>query len=182
MGRSVRFFVFALLVVTTGARMAAQSHGEGTPAGKKEGAHGAPASTKEAHGAPASPKEAPHRATPAKKASPLGTPAHKDEAPRAPAPAATARAVASAFADAQARRRQVAQAQRNRQLPVPVEKRWGLVWQTPNQRVALVWPPTHSYPLSWADTSETPVAPDPVTVPAPVVRAGANPKAAAGRR
>jgi hypothetical protein len=146
MHRSIRFFVFALLVVTTGARVAAQSHGEEAPAGKKEGAHGAPASTKAAL----------HQPTTAKKESPPGAPARKEDVPHAPALVTTARAVASALADAQARRRQVPQVQRNRQLPLPAEKRWELVWETADPRVALVWPPMHAYRLSWDDSSETP--------------------------
>jgi hypothetical protein len=146
MHRSIRFFVFALLVVTTGARVAAQSHGEEPPAGKKEAAPGAPAST----------KAVPHQPTTAKKESPLGAPARKEDVPHAPAPVTTARAVASALADAQARRRQVPQVQRNRQLPLPAEKRWQLVWETADPRVALVWPPMHAYRLSWDDSSETP--------------------------
>jgi hypothetical protein len=171
MGRSIRFVVFALLVITTGARAAAQSHGGEVPAKKKEGAHETPASTK---AAPV--------ATPAKKESPLGAPAHKEEVPRAPAPAATARAVAAAIADAQARRRQVSQQQRNRQQPMPVEKRLELVWQTPDPRVALVWPPIHTYRLSWDDHAETPREADAVPPPAAAVRAGSDTRAAAGRR
>jgi hypothetical protein len=146
MHRSIRLFVFALLVVTTSARAAAQSHGEEAPAGKKEGAHGTSAST----------KAAPHQPATVKKELPLGAPAHKEDVPHAPAPATTARAVAGALADAQARRRQVPQLQRNRQLPMPAEKRWALVWETADPRVPLVWPPMHAYRLSWDDSSETP--------------------------
>ncbi len=45
MDRSVRFFVFALLIVTTGARAVAQSHQQGAAARKDE-SHATPASTK----------------------------------------------------------------------------------------------------------------------------------------
>ena len=172
MGRSIRFFVFALLVMTTGARVAAQSHGEEAPARKKEAAQTAPASA----------KEAPHAAPPAKKETPAGTPARKEEAPHAPAPAATARAVATALADAQARRRQGSKAQRNLRPPMPVEKRWELVWQTPDPRVALVWPPIHAYRLSWDEHSEAPFAADAVTVPSAGARPAEDARTAAGRR
>jgi hypothetical protein len=56
-----------------------------------------------------------------------------------PAPAATARAVAKALTDAKARRKAPRGPQPERPM-IPVEKRWHLVWPTPETRVALSWP------------------------------------------
>jgi hypothetical protein len=55
------------------------------------------------------------------------------------------------------RRRQVLQARPNRQPAVPVERRWELIWPTPDRRVSLTWPPATTYRLSWDDQSETPL-------------------------
>jgi hypothetical protein len=99
MGRSIRsiqFLAFAFLILTTGARAAAQTHAKGA----------------------AEPKPTPQDV---------------------PAPAATARAVAKALTDSQARRRAPRGPQPERPL-MPVEKRWHLVWPTPEKRVALNWP------------------------------------------
>jgi hypothetical protein len=58
-----------------------------------------------------------------------------------PAPAATARAVAKALTDAKQRRKDPPGPQRERPV-IPAEKRWHLVWPTPEKRIALAWPPT----------------------------------------
>src|SRR5687768_9610159 len=103
MGRSIRLLVCALLVMTTVASAAAQSHGDVPPA-----------------------------STPAATAPP------------------------GAAAPAQAGRRRTPQPRRNRQLPIPAEKRWAMVWPTPDRRVVLIWPSAPTYRLSWDDHSETP--------------------------
>lgn len=69
-----------------------------------------------------------------------GAPEPKPTSGDVPAPAATARAVAKALADSQQRRKEPRGPQRERPI-IPAEKRWELVWPTPEQRIALSWPP-----------------------------------------
>jgi hypothetical protein len=70
---------------------------------------------------------------------PKGGSAPKPTPSEVPAPAATARAVAKALTDAKQRRKDPRGPQRERPL-IPAEKRWHLVWPTPEKRVALAWP------------------------------------------
>jgi hypothetical protein len=68
-----------------------------------------------------------------------GAPESRPTSGDVPAPAATARAVAKALTDSQQRRKEPPRPQRERPL-IPAEKRWHLVWPTPEKRVALAWP------------------------------------------